>query len=147
MYQALLVFFYISNILAILIFFVAFCLTVASKKTDGSQSRVKIELPVFTELAKYARYCFWTGTGFILIDWLLCSSSAIVPKGKPQEVFSGALTSFAAIWAIMIFISIIFEIILKFIKKKSDLVYSVSSAIPSIIWYAILYFILSFLIG
>lgn len=84
----------------------------------------------------------------MLIDWLLCSSSAIVPKGvKPGDVFSGTLLSFATIWAIMIFISIVVEVILKIMKKKTDAVYSISSAIPSIIWYSILYFILSFLIG
>lgn len=146
MYQVLIVLFYVANILSLAIFFSAFCLTLASKKLDG-HSKLKIELPVFAELATYARHCFWTGTGFIIIDWLLCSSSAIVTGGKPRDVFSEILTTFATVWAIMIFVSIIIEITLKFIRRKSDAVYSVSSAIPSIIWYAILYFILSFLIG
>lgn len=148
MYQILLVLFYISNILALLVFFTSFCLTIYSKAKDGKNSKVNTELTLFTTIATYARYCFWTGTGFMLIDWLLCSSSAIVPKGvKPGDVFSGTLLSFATIWAIMIFISIVVEVILKIMKKKTDVVYSISSAIPSVIWYPILYFILSFLIG
>ena len=148
MFQILLVLFYISNILALLIFFSSFCLTVYSKAKDGKNSKINTEYTLFTTIATYAKYCFWTGTGFILIDWLLCSSSAIIPKGvKPGDVFSGTLLSFALIWAIMIFVSIIFEVVLKIMKKRTDAVYSISSAIPSVIWYSILYFILSFLIG
>lgn len=147
MYNVLLIFFKAANIIAVAVLAVSYILTIVAKARKSSVATANIVFPVFSEQHTMIKHCFWSGTLFIFLNWLLCSSSALPVTGATGNVLSQSLLAFAVVWAIMIFVGIIIEIIIKCIKSSSSYTCSVLEGIKSTICYAVLYFVLSFLIA
>lgn len=147
MYKILLLLFIIANILSLVISGASYILTIVAKSRKSSLATAKIAFPTFEEVHSLIKHCFWSGTVFIALDWLLCSSSILSAEANSNSSLSQALLKMATVWAVMIFVGVITEIILRLIKSTSSNSYSVSPGIKSAICYAILYFVLSFLIS
>ncbi len=147
MYNALLVLFKVANIIAVVLLAISYVLTVVAKVRKSAVATSNILFPVFTEQHTMIKHCFWSGTLFIFLNWLLCSSSALPVDASSPNALSGELLTFGIVWAIMIFAGIITEIVIKCIKTSSSYTCSVTEGIKSTIWYTVLYFVLSFLIA
>lgn len=147
MYYALLVFFKVANIIAVAVLAVSYVLTVVAKIRKGVVSTATIHFPVFSEQHSIVKHCFWSGTLFIILNWLLCSASLLSVDDSSVNVLSEELLTFAIAWAIMIFVGIVTEIVIKCIKTSGSYAYSVMAGVKSTIWYTLLYFIFSFLIA
>lgn len=146
MYNALLIFFKIANIIAVVLLSISYVLTVVAKVRKSALATTNILFPVFSEQHTMIKHCFWSGTLFISLNWLLCSSSALLVDGSSINTLSKELLDFGVVWAIMFFVGIITEIVIKCIKSSSYTC-SVTEGIKSTIWYTVLYFVLSFLIA
>ena len=147
MYNVLLILFRVANIAAAALLLISYVFTFITKKKLGKFPTAKIVLPLFSEQHVLVKHCFWSGTVFIVLDWLLCSSSAITVSQTASNSLSQGLLLFGIIWAAMIFVGIVFEVMLKFIKTTSTVNTSLAKGIKSAIAYSVLYFVLSFLVG
>lgn len=147
MYYALLVFFKVANIIALIMLAASYVLTIIAKIRKSVVSTSSIHFPVFSEQYTIVKHCFWCGTLFAFLNWLLCSSYALPVDDSSVNVLSEELLTFGIAWAIMIFVGIVAEIVLKCIKTTSSHTYSVISGVKSTIWYALIYFVFSFLIA
>lgn len=147
MYKILLLLFIIANILSLAISGASYILTIVAKSRKSSLATAKIAFPAFAEVHSLIKNCFWSGTIFIALDWLLCSSSILSTEATSTTSLSQALLKMATVWAIMIFVGIIAEIIIRFIKSTGSNSYSLFAGIKSSICYAVIYFVLSFLIS
>ena len=147
MYKILLSLFIIANILSLVISGTSYILTIVAKSRKSSLATAKIAFPTFAEVHSLIKHCFLSGTVFIALDWLLCSSSILSAEATSNSSLSQALLKMAMVWAIMIFVGIIVEIILRLIKSTGSISYSILPGIKSSICYSILYFVLSFLIS
>jgi len=147
MYNVLLILFKVANIIAVALLAISYVLTVVAKARKSALATSNIVFPVLSEQHTMIKHCFWCGTLFIFLNWLLCSSSVIPTEELTSNSLSHALLQFGVIWAVMIFVGIFSEVIIKCIKSSSSYTCSVSEGIKSTIWYAVLYFVLSFLIA
>lgn len=149
MFNALQVLFKIANILALAILIISYILTVAAKKRKSTLASASIAYPVFSEQHSMIKQCYWSGTLFSVLAWLLCSASVLTVDATivPTAVISQGFLSYGITWAVAFFIGIVAEIVLKFIKNNSSNSYSVMEGVKSTMWYAVLYFVLSFLIA
>lgn len=146
MYNALLILFKAANIIAVILLAISYVLTIVAKVRKSALATSNILFPVFSEQHTMIKHCYWSGTLFIFLNWLLCSSSALPVDASSSNALSGELLAFGIVWAIMIFAGIITEIVIKCIKSSSYTC-SVTEGIKSTIWYTVLYFVLSFLIA
>lgn len=146
MYNALLILFKAANIIAVILLAISYVLTIVAKVRKSALATSNILFPVFSEQHTMIKHCYWSGTLFIFLNWLLCSSSALPVDASSSNALSGELLAFGIVWAIMIFAGIITEIVIKCVKSSSYTC-SVTEGIKSTIWYTVLYFVLSFLIA
>lgn len=146
MYNALLILFTAANIIAVALLLVSYILTVVAKARKSQLATANIFFPVFPEQHIMIKHCFWSGTMFGFLNWLLCSSSALLVDEASVYTLSKSLLYFGIVWAVMIFLGSITEVVLKCIKSEAYTC-SVTAGIKSTIWYSFLYFILSFLIA
>lgn len=147
MYNALLILFKAANIIAVALMTVSYVLTVVAKVRKNSIASAKITFPVFAEQHTLIKHCFGCGILFAFLNWLLCSSSVLPSNDTAGNTLSQALMTFGIVWAIMIFVGIVIEVIIKCIKSSSSYTCSVSDGIKSTICYTVLCFVLSFLIA
>lgn len=147
MYNALFILFKVANIIAVILLAVSYVLTIVAKVRKSAVATSNILFPVFSEQHTMIKHCYWSGTLFIFLNWLLCSSSALPVDASFPNALSGELLTFGIVWAIMIIVGIITEIVIKCIKSSSSYTCSVTEGIKSTIWYTVLYFVLSFLIA
>lgn len=147
MYNVLRILFIVANIIAAVLLAVSYVLTIVAKVRKSALATANIVFPVLSEQHTMIKYCFWSGTLFIFLDWLLCSSAAISVKSGAVNSLSQSLLTFGLVWAVMIFAGIIAEVVIKCIKSSSSYTCSVTDGIKSSICYAVLYFVLSFLIA
>lgn len=145
MYNALLILFKAANIIAVILLAISYVLTIVAKVRKSALATSNILFPVFSEQHTMIKHCYWSGTLFIFLNWLLCSSS-VLPVDASSNALSGELLAFGIVWAIMIFAGIITEIVIKCIKSSSYTC-SVTEGIKSTILYTVLYFVSSFLIA
>lgn len=146
MYNVLRVLFIVANVIAVALLAISYVLTIVAKVRKSALATSNIVFPVLAEQHTMIKHCFWSGTLFIFLDWLLCSSTAISVESGATNSLPQALLTFGVVWAVMIFAGIIAEVIIKCIKSSSYTC-SVSDGIKSSIWYTVLYFVLSFLIA
>lgn len=147
MFNVLLILFRIANIIAIALLGISYVFTVMAKVRKSILASSIFVFPVFSEQYSAIKYCFFSGTLFILLNWLLCSSSAISVETTTPNALSQSLLTFGIVWAIMIFVGIIAEVVIKCINSNSSFSCSVTEGIKSTIRYTVLYFVLSFLIA
>lgn len=145
MYNALLILFKAANIIAVILLAISYVLTIVAKVRKSALATSNILFPVFSEQHTMIKHCYWSGTLFIFLNWLLCSSS-VLPVDASSNALSGELLAFGIVWSIMIFAGIITEIVIKCIKSSSYTC-SVTEGIKSTILYTVLYFVSSFLIA
>lgn len=146
MYNALLILFTVANIIAVALLLVSYILTVVAKVRKSQLATANIFFPVFSEQHTMIKHCFWSATMFGFLNWLLCSSSALLVDEASAYTLSKSLLYFGIVWAVMIFVGIITEVVLKCIQSETYTC-SVTAGIKSTIWYSFLYFLLSFLIA
>ena len=147
MHDILLILFKAANILAITLLSSSYVLNVIAKARSRTATTAPVALPVFSEQAPMIKKSFGCGTLFILLNWGLCSSRVLEVDQASVNGLSEGLLTFAIVWAIMIFIGIVTEIVLKCFRSSGSTSYSVVDGIKSSTWYSALYFILSFLIA
>ena len=138
--------FIVSNIISMMSLVVSYILTVIAKIRSGVMVTSNVVLPVFSEQHTIIRHCFWCGTIFAVLDWLLCFSYILPVDEDTASVLSEGLLIFGIVWSILIFFGVIIEIVIKCIKSKAYIC-SVANGIRSTIFYAFICFILSFLIA
>ena len=144
MFKILLSLFTIFNIIAIIILLLC-CISVLLSNLKLSKiATAKIALPTFTDCKSTFKRCCVTSSLFLLLDWIMFSSSYISDKGEVgKEVLAKFTLIFATIWAVMILIVLILEIVIKFIKNnKIHLKDAFAPLIVSSVWYFILTFII-----
>lgn len=146
MYNALLILFKVANIIAVILLAISYVFTIVAKARKSAVATSNILFPVFTEQYVMIKHCYWAGTLFIFLNWLLCSSSGLPVDASSTNALSGELFIFGIVWAVLIFAGIITETVIKCIKSSSSYTCSVTEGIKSTIWYTVLYFVLSFLI-
>ena len=146
-FNTLIIMYAVANCLALLITILALGLAIISKKKIATLAFAEIVFPTFAEQAVYIKRCYRAGTIFILMDWLLFSSSVTEMVNEPAETFAYWLTTFAIIWAVVFFISIVVEVVLKFYKEQPNKKITVSEGVGLSFRYSILYFLLVFLVG
>ncbi len=147
MHNALLTLFKVANILGVALLAISYVLNIIAKSRKSLMATSNIAFPVFSEQHSMIKHCYWCGTLFISLNWLLCSSRVLSVDRNTTNALSEGLLLFAFVWAVMIFVGIIAEIIIKCFKTTGSTSYSIVDGIKSSIWYATLYFVLSFLIA
>lgn len=147
MHDVLQVLFKVANILAVALLAGSYVLNIIAKARKSVMATANIAFPVFSEQHSVIKHSFWCGTLFILLNWLLCSSKVLLVNGKTTNALSEGLLTFAVVWAIMIFVGVVAEIVIKCLKTNGLTSYSVLDGIKSSIGYSALYFVLSFLIA
>ena len=145
MFNALLGLFQAANIIGLVLLVISYVLTVVAKVRKSELSTSTIAFPTFTDMHSVIKSCYWSGTLFVFLNWLLCSSYAIEVGGKHVGNISDALLTFGIVWAVTIFVGAVCELVIKCIRTKGTVRYSVSAGIKSSVWYAVLYLVLSFL--
>lgn len=146
MYKALFILFNVANIMAIALLTISYVLTVVAKAKNSASASTKTVFPILSEQHIMIKHCFWCGTLFIFMNWLLCSSS-VLPSNVGANALSQAMLAFGTVWGAMIFIGILAEVIIKCLKSRDSFDCSVSKGIKSAIGYSIIYFVASFLIA
>lgn len=145
MYKVLLGLFVLSNCLAVLIVFITSITTIVAKVRSKSTSDTVNYPDFFNAQLSCAKMSFWSGTAFAVLDWLLCYSQ-IIEAGNAYGYFQGFFLLFALIWGATELFLIIVQTILTFIKSGADR-YNVKSGIKAAVFYAVIYFLLAFLIS
>lgn len=146
MYKVLFFLFNVANIMAIALLTISYVLTVVAKARKSAVASSNIVFPILSEQHIMIKHCFWCGTLFVFMNWLLCSST-ILPSSEGTNSLSQALLSFGTLWGAMIFVGIVAEVIIKCLKSNGTFNCSVAKGIKSAIGYATLYFVAAFLIA
>ena len=134
-----------SNALAVLLLLVSYVLNIIARARKSKLSTARVPFPEFADQHTLVSYCHWCAILFALLNWLLCSSKILYTDGSVNNPLAEQLLFFATIWAAMIFIGIVAEVVIRCFKYSGTPNYSVLSGVKSSIWYAIWYFVMAFL--
>lgn len=148
MYNALLLLFRVANALGVLLLGISYILTIIAKVKERRIPEYSSPIAYFSNLFTLSKHCFWSGTLFIFLDWLLCSSATIIVNDVVFGELSQDLLLFGFVWALMFFVGLVVEMVLRSISPSSrSKSYFVAEGVKSGVFYSVLYFILSFLVA
>ncbi len=147
MFDYLQILYQVANIAAVALTVVSYVMSVVAKRKKSILATANIQFPIYSEQKPIIKHCFVSGFIFMLLSWILCTSEAAENGGRPLEDMSELLLSYAFIWAIMIFVSVVAEVVIKCIRTAGDIDCSVAPGIKSSIWYTVICFVFSFLIA
>lgn len=118
MFKLLVSLFIVFNIIAIIIILLTIiCAFIANiRKTKYVKS--EILLPGFLDCKKTFIQCCISSSIFSIVAWVLYAPQAITETWNGIEFLAKCLFSFGIIWAVILIISIISEIVLGFFKNK-----------------------------
>ena len=141
MFDLLLILGVVGNCVAILLYLFSMVSTIIVKKDEKRKEVRAIQLPIYQENSGIIKLCYFVSLGIWLIAWLLFSSTG----SAPFDSLGTTLFLFGFAWAVLIIVSIVFEIIV--ICIKGNKYYTVRRGIFMSLWFAVVYLLLSFLIA
>ncbi len=145
MFEILMAFFVLFNAIALLILLTSCICTLLTNSKLSKLATSKVALPKFIECKSTMIKCCVASTLFVLLDWLLYSG-AYVSKEKiaGNEIIAEYTLLFSVIWAAMIAVLALVDIITKFQKNKTA---SIRDAFIPVIGRALWCFVLTFIIA
>lgn len=145
MFEALLILYIVFNIIALFILLICCICTLIANARINKLVTAKVALPTFTECKSTFIKCCVTSSLFLILDWIMFSSSYISKdKISGSIILSEISLKIAFVWAISLALVSLIEVFTKFIKNRE---YQMKDAINSIIVRTIWCFILTFIIA
>lgn len=144
MFEALLILCVIFNVIALLILIICSICALVGNSRLNKLATAKVALPTFMDCkSTFTKTCIVSSV-FLLMNWILFANNYVSKEKIPGvEILSNFALQISFVWAIVLALIIVLELIIKFNKNKK---YQLKDAIGPVIIRTIWCFILTFII-